>query len=507
MHSENWALALSRGYLGIPPTADAIRDIQVNNPGGVVGFASGPPVWAMQCEEPGAMVVLVISLTGMDKVADKEPVFFPGLLRVSRVEKVRFSSQANFDNFFASYSAFPDVPTDLVEAVVFSESADLFDDTEEVEPSIATGPQDEIDASSRDFFCGLSAGLLQILEAGQFDDEVEKFFLALEDHTSNIPIEVHADALLEAFDPRAKNVDQAIWTALVLVLMETRGAHGFDRLDLIDRIENHITSLGEKSEGVETWLEVARDVVSARRDPTPLNDEGSLGQRASLAFLLAHEPGAIGYLEAGPRVSALVSLLALAYQGFARADVSFKRPVSRMDAVLTVAEALETGDVKEFLAEIGHLDSEMNERDVFSLNGTAIVQRERGVSPYRLMLRARALEAGMELLVDEKLGLLFVQTTGAHSLKIFIDEDPSSRRGQPVVRFWAPVVEMKAKKPNAGEVRKLLERSWETGCALGVHTFDDRQHLCAFVTQLTNTLDRDEFDAHVENIGRMATSM
>ncbi len=507
MHSENWALALSRGYLGVPPKEDAIRDIQVKHPGGVVGFGSMPPAWALKCEETGAMVVLVVAVTGEGQVNGNIPVFLPGVLRVSDVEQARFASQAELDNFFASYSAFPDVPTDIVEAVVFEQAGDLFDGGKEIEPISNPEGQKAIDPYSRDFFCGWSAGLIKVLESGDFDQEVEDYFSNVGSVAANNRVDVHANGLLRAFDPEAKEADQAIWAALVVLAMETRGTHGFDRLDLIDRIDSHLVSCGQKNESVITWLEVARDIVSARRDPTPLDDKGSLGQRASLAFVLAHEPDAIEYLDAGRKVTALVSVLVSAYQGYARAGVNLKRPLSRMDAVLNVAEAVETGSAGEFQAEIGRLDAEMNEQDVFLLNGTTIVQRDKEVSPYRLMLRARALEAGMKLLVDERLGLLFVEPSRADNHKIFIDEDPSSRRGQPVVRFWAPLVEMKAKKPNAGEVRSLLAKSWETGCALGIHSFDGGSHLCAFVTQLTNTLDRDEFDAHVKNIGRMAASM
>ena len=506
LHSENWALALSQGYLGYPPSDDAIKDMQARYPNGVIGFEETPPGWAMQCDEPGAMVVLKVESYIEGAVEEGGIVILPGLQRVSRVVEAIFASQSELDNFIASYAAFPDVPVDLVPVVVSTQSNDLFGDKEVASSFTVAENPDKIEFETRDAFCGWSARLIDLIEGGEYDDEIERYFSRVAGGRGSNQIMDHARELLHAFDPNASEVDESIWSALVKTTMNSRASHGFDRRQVIDQVEAWLRKKDKIDTKASTWLEVAADVVSARREPPPLTDEGSLGQRASLAFLIAHEPEAVDYLEAGSKVRALVSILSSAYLGYARANASLKKPKSKLDAVLGCAEALEGGKANEVTIDIGRLDGEMNEHDTFALNGEVIAQRARPVSPYRLMLRARALEAGMQLLVDEELGCLYVDLGDSNDLKIFIDEDPSSRPDQPVVRFWAPLMEMKARTPSAAAIKKLLEKSWLTGCALGVNQIGDKNFLCAFVTQLTNTLDRDEFDAHVDHILKMTSS-
>lgn len=507
LHNENWALSLSRGYLGYPPTEDTVQDVQARYSQGTVGFEEMPPSWALECDEPGAIIVLKAKVP-IDYVTKKDGiVFLPGLTRVSRVEEAIFANQSELDNFIASYSVFPDVPIDLVPCGVSSQPGDLFAggaSEEAIENFEETG-KPEFD--ERDVYCGWSAGIVNLMEAGRFDGELQAYFARIDREKSAKAFIDHVRQILLAFDPGAMEVDLDIWSAIADTAMNSRSRHGFDRLQLVESVEGWLSGKGKTDPKYSKWLEVAKDVVSARRDPPPLGDEGSLGQRAGIAFLLAHAPETIEFLDAGDKVKALVLMLAMAFLGFARSDVKFKKPLSRMDSVLSVAEAIEAGTAGELIVQTGRLDKEMNERDTFTLNGNEIACRVRSVSSYVLLLRAHAVDSGMQLLVDEDLGRLYLDFGGAAELKIFIDREAPSGSSLPVVRFWAPLIEMKARSPGAAAVRKLLEKSWSTGCALGINSFGGKDFLCAFITQLTNTLDRDEFDAHVTSIRKMATGM
>lgn len=505
LHNENWALSLSRGYLGYPPTEDTVQDVQARYSQGTVGFEEIPPSWAMECDEPGVIIVLKATVPSDLVIKNDGIVLLPGLTRISSVNEAIFANQSELDNFVASYAAFPDVPVDLVPCDVSSQPGDLFageTSKEAIENLEGTG---KTEFEERDAYCGWSTGLVNLMEAGGFDGELQEYFARIDMEKSAKAFVDHVRQILLAFDPEATEVDLDIWSAVADTAMNSRSRHGFDRLRLVESVEGWLSEKGKTDPKYSKWLEVAKDVVSARRDPPPLGDDGSMGQRAGVAFLLAHEPETIEFLEAGEKVKALVSTLAMAFLGYARSDVKFKKPLSKMDGVLTVAEAIEAGTAGELIVQTGRFDQEMNERDTFALNGKEIAFRVRSVSSYVLLLRAHAVDSGMQLLVDEDLGRLFLDLGGAADLKIFIDREAPPESSLPVVRFWAPVVEMKARTPGAAEVRKLLEKSWSTGCALGINSLGDKNFLCAFATQLTNTLDRDEFDAHVTSIRKMAT--
>lgn len=504
LHNENWALSLSRGYLGYPPTDDTVQDVQARYSHGTVGFENMPPSWAMECDEPGAIIVLKATVPCDLVVKNDGIVLLPGLTRISSVTEAIFANQSELDNFVASYAAFPDVPVDVVPCGVSSQSGDLFAGEASKEAIENLEETRLTEFEGRDLYCGWSAGLVNIMEAGGFDGELQEYFGRINIEKSSNAFVDHVRKILLAFDPESTEVDLDIWSAVAETAMNSKSRHGFDRLRLVESVEAWLLEKGKRAPKYSKWLEVAKDVVSARRGPPPLGDDGSLGQRAGVAFLLAHEPATIEFLEAGEKVKALVSTLAMAFLGYARSDVKFKKPLSKMDGILTLAEAIEAGTAGELNIRTGRFDQEMNERDTFSLNGKEIAFRVRSVSSYVLLLRAHAVDAGLQLLVDEDLGRLYLDLGRAADLKIFIDQEALPESSLPVVRFWAPVVEMKARTPSAAALRKLLEKSWSTGCALGINSLGDKDFLCAFVTQLTNTLDRDEFDAHVTNIRKMA---
>lgn len=507
LHNENWALALSRGYLGSPPTEETVKDVQARYSPGTIGFKEMPPSWALECDEPGAIVVLKATVPG-EQVTKKDGILFlPGLTRITHVAEAIFANQSELENFLASYAPFPDVPADLIPCVVSSQPGDLFAGGASKE---AIGEFQEAaagDFEDRDAYCAWSAGLVNLMEKGGLDRELQDYFSSISGEQSAISFINRVGQFLLALDPDANEIDLGIWSAVADSAMNFRSTHGFDRLRLLESVETWLAGNGKSDPKYSKWLDVAKDVVSARRDPPPLGDEGSLGQRAGLAFLLAHEPETIEYLEAGEKVKALVYLLALAFQGYARSDAKFKKPLPRMNGILSLAEAIEAGSPCELAIQTGRLDKEMNERDSFVLNGKEIASRERPVSSFVLKMRAHAVDSGMQLLVDENLGRLFLDIGGTGDLKIFIDQEAPPGSSLPVVRFWAPLLEMKARTPGAAALRTLLEKSWSTGCALGINSIGNKNVLCAFVTQLSNTLDRDEFDAHVASIKEMATAV
>jgi hypothetical protein len=59
---------------------------------------------------------------------------------------------------------------------------------------------------------------------------------------------------------------------------------------------------------------------------------------------------------------------------------------------------------------------------------------------------------------------------------------------------------MTSRLPSSIDLRALLGLSWRTGCAIGTYEVDGQPMLCAYVVLLTNTLDREEFEFHVETL-------
>src|SRR5690606_1898245 len=100
------------------------------------------------------------------------PELLVGPMRVTEIEFAYFKDQSSLANFAASYDAFPDTATGLIE------SKTGWPVEGECERPSGLLLQ-RLEAKSRrvdlDFFCGLGIGLVELLERGGFDDALRRF--------------------------------------------------------------------------------------------------------------------------------------------------------------------------------------------------------------------------------------------------------------------------------------------------------------------------------------------
>ena len=306
---------------------------------------------------------------------------------------------------------------------------------------------------------------------------------------------------LRSLDPDANSNDEVIWISTVETVLAHRAERGFDRRNLVSQLSHVLIGVDGDDSTAEKWIEVAEDVLSAKRDIPHLDDSGSIGQRAALALLIAHEADTISRLSAGDHVKTLVNMVSSGFLGFKRMEVS--RAKSSMDlvaATLWIGEILASDVESSFVVTARTLDQHLRDKDTVSVNGIKLMDRIFETPPYMLMLRARAEEAGFNLIFDRGEGILCVELPDEIGKRIFVEEETPRDASWPVVRFWIPLFPLKARSPNATQLKRLLKIAWKAGCAVGSRSYNGTEFVCAFARQPTNTLDRDEFAFHINRI-------
>jgi hypothetical protein len=508
MHVNNWVLSLASGYVGGKLGADTSSDVQSIHPEGILAFDKAPPRWAIEWgEAKGDRVILKMDVPG-DRITEHEGfMLIDGFIHVNSVELVQFRSKEASNNFFASFSVFPDIPYDLLPTAIYSEDGEVTPPPDfegirgkSVAPSVAW---DQLDLCA-----GWAAFLVSLLIDGSSDDLVASQFMSLEGSETGDGFGKYASRALKAVDPGATPQDQLIWAATAEMVLDLRGARGFDRRELIERLERKFSMATEMAKAersaIEKWLSVAKDIVAAKRDFPPLDDGGAIGQRAALALIVAHEPQALSELSAGKIVKSLVGLVSAGFQGFKRMDAKeAKTSLELVGATLSMGEALAGLSERDLSFSLRKLNHQFEMSDVVCLNGTELMQRSFGSPPYLPMLQVRAKEEGYQFLVEDDAGLLSMSHPETPEFRIYVEEDVASDARNPVFRLWTPLIALKIRSPSYQNLRKLMVTGWKTGCAVGTRDFKGVDHICAFASHATNSLDRAEFLFHVQRIGHM----
>ena len=132
------------------------------------------------------------------------------------------------------------------------------------------------------------------------------------------------------------------------------------------------------------------------------------------------------------------------------------------------------------------------------IDGKEAFTRELGPRSYEPLLHARAAEAGIKLQIDPDQGVIYFVPSATNNLKIFVEEDPASTESDPIVRFLIPLGIIGTR--SGSKLQGYLNAAWKTGCAVGVRDTVEGRLACAFASQPTATLDRDEFSFHVSRI-------
>ena len=503
MHVDNWALVLATGYLGGRlPVDDPAKDVQELYPRGIVAFAEEIPKWAIDWGDPEDMVVVKVRLPDVVRIGDYAVA--GGLIPLSNVDQALFVSAVARGNFLATFGPFPDVPTDLIPSAVLKGLVADIPVPDKIQARVvSSGDNLAVIRERRDMFAGWAAHLLDLLERGDHDAFVASQFRSCA--SSKRPEIVDLALLaLRSIDPNTSARDELIWTSVVVAVLEKRRERGFDRPALLDNIHNRLSKVDSNDPTITTWIRVARDVVVGRRDVPSLDDQGSIGQRAALALLFAYDVEAIEGLRAGQRVKSLLGPVAAAFGGFTRMAASkAKRSNELVAATLWLADVLASGRDAAFHVSERTMDRRLQTTDLVTIGGVQLMRRDFETPPYILMLRARAGEAGYVLSVDKKSGLLSVTLPREPGIKIFIEHETSGGAYGPVARCWSPLMPLKPRSPSKTDLHQLLATAWATGCALGSRQFHGTEHICAFASQPTDTLDRDEFIFHITRVASL----
>jgi hypothetical protein len=491
MHSDNWALSLASGYLGLRLKDDYAADAQDIGDNFLVCFANNEvPSWAMEFGDTGSRTVVEIEVppSECDDIDGATLVAAPQ--RVTRAKVARFETQDDLRNFEASYSPFPDVPTGLIETAIGG-----FAKVDRQQPEIIAQPNGSRrkDGVALNYFGGWAAGLADFANDRKISKIVVEHLNELGDKPATL-----ARSLLQRCNPNATPTDLAIWTTTIQVISEKAAARGFDRLKVLHEIGERIPSTAD-AKALRTWLLTCERVVKSVIDPPPLDDDGSIGQRAALSVLLASDVRAarnIGRtLGAGQIVQFLATVAAFAFEGLTRASSEAKGNRAKLDALLDTAERIQSLENRG-QPPVGSGLTNVEAAQTSQAGQTSA--QPKNPSAAQLILRARAIESGFEIFDNDATGETHIETPAASGTRIFLEDDPSSTPSHSVVRF---VVELKALPAKPGkQTQELLELAWSTGCAIGIRTDERGSFACAFSSQPTGTLDRDEFAFHIERL-------
>ncbi|GGE57408.1 hypothetical protein GCM10011517_26490 [Actibacterium pelagium] len=474
--------------------------------GVTIGFRTHLPRWADRSSEGDPLVVLKVEATG-EEVETNVPgcVRFKSPLRITGVSCASFETKDLMQDFVATYLSFPDIPENLVKLEV-SEIPRLEKDA--AGESVLELGTPSLEALSRDTMDGLAGWcrvLVENMNKGEFDQEISGIVSrGCKGPEVTWSWKRLAENALEELDSDAKQADKVIWGELVSLLLKHRSERGFDRRAVLQQLEMELSREGEIDENTSRWISVSRDIAAARRDMAPLSDEGSVGQRAALAIFVAQDPRGIDGLGAGRRVAFLAKLFAGAFQGISRAAGELKNDPAQLDAALEIAERIPAGQTSELEIGSRSYDSDLRSSDDIILNGSVIGRRVSEPTPYRIMLRARAMETNQKILPERETGRLRIVSRDGDKVKIYLEDEPGSILSNPLVRFWTPLQKVTARSPSAKKLKEILAESWRTGCAVGIYEVDGTQMLCCYVVILTNTLDREEFEHHVASLRSFA---
>jgi hypothetical protein len=491
LHADNWALALGAGYVGGALKDDQAKDLQSHFGCNLAGFVGYVPSWAISEGEAGPRAVLRVRSANVNSEPGKL-VIINGPLRVTEITAACFESQELVDNFQASYGLFPDIPASLVPTLVGG-----FEVREEAR-DVDLGEEVGACAERRedlDFLGGWAAGVLAILRAGGHDEAIGRFL----EQISSAP-DLIGEASLRAFDPTADDLDVAIWRTAVQGLRKRFRNRGFDRQEFLSEIRAAIEGLGQKG---MAWADGCRKVINAEIDIPELDDNAKLGRRATLALILAHEPEAIANLShslgVGPKVAALVTQAVYAFTGLSRLDASNKCPANQLNGLLALAEAMESGNSVQLECRPGKVGADFSRTIHVSIAGNEVFERLVQPPPYLLMLKARALEAGYKVEVDQDLGKLLIQRRQGRNPAIIIEDESGPVPGQPVVNLVLPLAKLGA-RPTTASLKSYLEVAWHHATAIGLRSDKDGETVCALASLPLATLDQAELEFHVERL-------
>jgi hypothetical protein len=115
------------------------------------------------------------------------------------------------------------------------------------------------------------------------------------------------------------------------------------------------------------------------------------------------------------------------------------------------------------------------------------------------MLKARALEAGYKVEVDQDLGKLLIQRRQGRNPAIIIEDESGPVPGQPVVNLVLPLAKLGA-RPTTASLKSYLEVAWHHATAIGLRSDKDGETVCALASLPLATLDQAELEFHVERL-------
>ncbi len=492
MHADNFALALASGYIGGSLKNDAAQDVQSSLGTAVVGFKSIVPEWAITAGESGDRVILSITRELNDNLRDGIPEIINGPLRITSISSVYFKDDLSLANFSASYDAFPDVLTELIDKKINwpvggeTERSNLLD----LVP-VRSGTM----LADLDFFGGLAVGVIDLLAGGEFDGSLCEFL-----NSPSSGVEGNAHSLLLAMEPKSSNLDLAIWAAAFETLRSRFGKKGFDRRDFLADMECRLSSLRSEA---EPWVRGCQKIIDAEIDIPSLADNEKLGRRAALAIILSHEPMGLGDLEenldAGAKVRGLVSLAVHAFAGLSRAPAQLKGPKPRMAAILEIGERLLSGESTVVEFETKAIASDLTRHQAVKIAGEIALERKAEPPAHMVMLKARIQEAGYKVELDPISGRIGIRAGYGKGPFIIVEECRRSTSENPVVNLVLPVATMPT-RPSVAFLRTFMIAAWEFGTTVALRNNDRVEEVIGMASLPLATLDRDELNFHVERL-------
>lgn len=290
----------------------------------------------------------------------------------------------------------------------------------------------------------------------------------------------------------------------------------------------------DQAQELKAWAQYCKELLDGEGVVRPLTDEKYLVRRAILLVLLHETPQGVvasrdSMFEPGPRVLAVAAMLAGIHVGFRRQSAESKQPpvLSRLlgelvcDLLRDRPDAAGGVDVEQDVIAmgVGH------QRLRLLVGGESVVARDIEAHPALRQIAAIGERLGINLECDDS-GRELRYT---HKLKngrpqsVRIRMLPTDYDGRSVVRFSsrclalhslmsgtteseaiASLRKTRSKKVSRDELIGLLLRNDRTSMHCRFSISPEESSIVASVDQIVETLDDDEFRAHIEHVAQVA---
>jgi hypothetical protein len=310
--------------------------------------------------------------------------------------------------------------------------------------------------------------------------------------------------------------DRAIIEALLDVLSKTYPEQGLDQDSVLAEIEEKLRPLEHKyQDGIRTWLDYSRKVVSSEKDVRELDDKGEIIKRGVLLFLLRPELERLrsapdSSISPGSSVFVVATFLSGFFTGMFRLGSEYKRNFSQYSKFSeNLLDAFWCSAVKDF-ESVHELNEVHAASTVMRINGVALWSRKIRKNLTLARVQSVARTKSYELEYDyENHRLSYVLTLNEErKQKVYVELIKPLAGGSEVIRFISPCQDLSGSKRQRvltkDKIIDLLLRNNRDDMYSSFAVSDSMEAIVVYATQMVHTMDDDEFELLLNHVAKVA---